>query len=162
MKNFLYALLISFLLIQQAFCSVETAETLYAKAYGAIYKNNTKEAIRIFEKGQEYFPDCAFLYAGMADAYLREGNFDKALEFYIIAQRKKSALDIYKIDFYNAYLQKNMQDISNALNQLISATKISDNPSILRNINLIMNENYEQTTLITELYLNTANEDFKE
>ena len=159
MKKFFTAFVLSFLFASNSFAEIETAETIYAKAYGALYKNNIKEATKLFERGQEFYPDCAFLYAGMGDIYLKEGNFDKALDYYTIAQRKKYALDVYKIDFYNAYLQKNMEEISNGLNQLISATKNSDNPILYKNIKYIMNENYEKTKLVTELYLNTQDED---
>ena len=35
--------------------AIETAETIYAKAYGALYKGNKSEAVRLLEKGQKYY-----------------------------------------------------------------------------------------------------------
>ncbi|MCQ2958380.1 MAG: tetratricopeptide repeat protein [Candidatus Gastranaerophilales bacterium] len=138
--------------------AAETAEAIYAKAYGNIYKNNTSAAIRILEKGLATYPDCAFLYAGLGDAYLKEGNYDKALDYYTNAQRKKYALDNYKIDFYNANLQKTMSDISNGINSLFVATKNTDNTVVYRNINSLLNEDYMNLSFITDMYLNTADE----
>ena len=132
-----------------------TAEMIYAKAYGALFKGNTKEAIRILEKSKSYYPDCAFLYAGLGDAYLKEKNYSKAIENYHLAQTKKDAIDIYKIDFYNANLQKNMQEISFSLNELFEATKTFDKPVLYQNINFILNEEYTKTQILSELYLNT-------
>ncbi len=159
MKRFFYSILISMLLVFSVKASTETAETIYAKAYGNLYKGNTHEAIRILDKAISTYPDCAFLYAGMGDAYLKEGNFDKAINYYTIAQRQKYAIDIYKIDFYNATLQKNMKDIQVAVDTLISTTKISDNPTLFLNIKHILNENYAKTTLITDIYYNSEDEE---
>ena len=71
MKKFFYVLLIVFLFSNVAFADVETAETIYAKAYAHIYKNSPRTAISIFQKGINTYPNCAFLYAGMGDAYLK-------------------------------------------------------------------------------------------
>jgi len=156
MKRFFSTILLIFCISTQVFAIDESAESLYAKAYGALYKNNPLEAIRIFEKGQKYYPDCAFLFAGMGDVYYKEGNLEKALEYYTLAQRKKHSQDIYKIDFYNAHLQKTTQEISESLNKLFEATKKSNNPILYKNINNILDENFEQTTLVTEIYQNTT------
>ena len=155
MKKILLSIVIAFLIINTTWASSITAEMIYAKAYGALFKGNTKEAIRILEKSKNYYPDCAFLYAGLGDAYLKEKNFDKAIENYYLAQTKKDSIDIYKIDFYNANLQKNMQAISASLNELFEATKTLDKPVLYENINLILNEEYTKTQILSEMYLNT-------
>ena len=157
MKRFFYAILIYFLLITQASFAAETAESIYARAYGKLYQNNTNEAIKIFEKGITNYPDCAFLYAGMADAYLKDGNLDKAINLYTISQTKKYSSEIYKIDFYNANLQKNMKNINNAIDTTIQATKISENKLLYKNINYLLNEKYSQTILMTEDFTDNSN-----
>jgi len=157
MKRFFYAILIYFLLISQTSFAAETAESIYARAYGKLYQNNTNEAIKIFEKGITNYPDCAFLYAGMADAYLKDGNLDKAINLYTISQTKKYSSEIYKIDFYNANLQKNMKNINNAIDTTIQATKISENKLLYKNINYLLNEKYSQTILMTEDFTDNSN-----
>lgn len=157
MKRFIFSIFISFFIFTNIAAALETAETIYAKAYGALHKGNKGEAMRLFEKGQKYYPDCAFLFAGMGDVYLSEKKFDKAMEFYTLAQRKKYALDIYKIDFYNAHLQNTMVQISDALTVLFSATKNSENPILYKNIKYILNEEYSKVMIATEVYQNTDN-----
>ena len=157
MKRFIYFLLIYVIFSLPAFAT-DTAEAIYAKAYAQIYRGNEKAAISTFAKGINYYPECSFLYAGMGDAYRKEGSLSKALEYYTQAQQKKYAIDNYKIDFYSTMLQKNMTDITQALNNLIAATKDFDNPVLFKNINLIMNERYMQTSFVTEMYLNTTDE----
>jgi len=161
MKRIFCAILFSLVFQNACFSADETAETLYAKAYASLYKNNQMEAMRIFEKAQKYYPDCAFLYAGMGDAYLKEGNLEKALEYYTLAQRKKYAIDTYKIDFYSTHLLKTTQEISASLNKLFEATKNIDSPVLYQNIKYILDENFEQTILVTELYTNNQNVNLK-
>lgn len=155
MKRFLYAILISFLFTNIVFASSDTAETLYAKAYGNIYKNNQREAIRIFEKAIKTYPDCAYLYAGLGDVYLKQNNLNKAIEMYEKAQQMKYSRDIYKIDFYYANLLKTYQDINKAMKELFKATNHNNSTDIIKNIKFILEEEYSKTFFITEWYLNT-------
>ena len=159
MKRFIYVFFLSAILCTKAFCATDSAEAIYAKAYAQIYKGNEKSAIATFTKGISYYPDCAFLYAGMGDAYRKDGNLSKALDYYTQAQQKKYAIDNYKIDFYSTRLQKNMKDITDALDNLLASTRDNDNALLFKNINLIMNEKYTSTTLVTEMYQNTSDEE---
>ena len=158
MKQITYfILMIIFIPLFPVFAN-ETAESLYAKAYGNIYKNDTRAAIRIFEKALVTYPDCAFLYAGMGDAYLKSGNYVKALDCYTNAQRKKYATENYKIDFYNANLQKTMSDVNNAINVLFPLTKNTESSVVYKNIFNLLNENYTNLSLILDSYQNTTDE----
>ena len=158
MKQITYfILMIIFIPLFPVFAN-ETAESLYAKAYGNIYKNDTRAAIRIFEKALVTYPDCDFLYAGMGDAYLKSGNYVKALDCYTNAQRKKYATENYKIDFYNANLQKTMSDVNNAINVLFPLTKNTESSVVYKNIFNLLNENYTNLSLILDSYQNTTDE----
>ncbi|MCR4881235.1 MAG: tetratricopeptide repeat protein [bacterium] len=158
MKRFLILIAMLLLVGENAIAaSAETAEAIYAKAYSQLYKNNTKSAISTFTRGIHSYPDCAFLYAGMGDAYRKEENYTKALEYYTQAQQKKNAIDNYKIDFYSTKLEKDNQNIRNAVIELFEASKDVDYQLLFKNINMIMDEKYTQTVLLTEIYQNTSN-----
>ena len=158
MKRFISILVIILSFGTKVIAATDSAEALYAKAYAQLYKGNEKAAISIFEKGISYYPDCAFLYAGLGDVYRKKGEFAAALDYYTQAQQKKYSVDNYKIDFYSTKLQKNSKDINTALNALILAAKDNDNIILYKNINYIMNDEYLKTILIPELYLNTADD----
>lgn len=161
MKRFFYPILIYVLFVSQMAISAETAESIYARAYGKLYQNDTNEAIKIFEKGITHYPDCAFLYAGMGDAYLKNGNLDKAINLYTISQTKKYSSEIYKIDFYNATLLKSRQNINNALDTILRVTKFSENKTLYQNINYLLNDEYAQTILMTEDFVDNNDAELK-
>ena len=158
MIRFLWAVVFSLIFVQSSFATGDSAEALYAKAYANLYKGNTRNASAIFTRAINAYPDCAFLYAGLGDVYKKEGNLDKAQEYYTLAQQKKYPTEGYKIDFYSISVQKSMENINSALNSLFSASKNTDNAFIYSNINLIMNEKYSSLKLIPDMYINTSDE----
>ncbi|MDD3593825.1 MAG: tetratricopeptide repeat protein [Candidatus Gastranaerophilales bacterium] len=152
------------LLISPSVCAKDnTAQMIYADAYGHLIKNNLFESKRLYEKGIKIYPNSSFLYAGLGDVYLKEKKYDKALEYYTQAQRKSPANPNYKISFYNVMAEKINAKIQSSVELFFAASKnATDNAVIAKNIMAVNNEDYTALRFITDFYQDFNDKDLQE
>lgn len=147
--------ILSFAVVSHSFAvqsSRPSLEVISAKAYGLYLKGQTNSALILYRRGLALYPKTASLYDGAGLVHVKNKNFSRAYDNFILASQIEPNNSIYKIHAQDSLYKSYISKIVNAKYLMANAFSLApNNANIAKNYQNIVDNKFRSLEMIYSL-----------